>query len=104
MSAVNFSEVVGKIAVSDVNLANQIYLHIRDLGIEVVPFDLNQASLVGILRIDTKDLGLSLGDRACLALTFLRMGRAVTADRQWEKVGEILYHPGAVPVGVEVIR
>jgi PIN domain nuclease of toxin-antitoxin system len=35
------------------------------------------------LRESTRSLGLSLGDRACLALAKLKALPAVTADRPW---------------------
>lgn len=65
-----------------------------DIGIEIVPFDLEQAELVGDLRQKTRVQGLSLGDRACLALAKQIGGRAVTADRAWMSVENL---------GVEVI-
>jgi PIN domain nuclease of toxin-antitoxin system len=35
------------------------------------------------LRPVTKHLGLSLGDRGCLALAILKNATAVTADKSW---------------------
>ncbi len=37
----------------------------------------------GQLRAATKHLGLSLGDRACLALAIQEDATALTADRSW---------------------
>jgi ribonuclease VapC len=52
-------------------------------GIDVVSFDEGLARRAGALRPATKSLGLSLGDRACLALA-QRVGLPVlTADRTW---------------------
>jgi PIN domain nuclease of toxin-antitoxin system len=50
----------------------------------------------GLMRRETRAVGLSLGDRACLALALRRGAVALTADRAWERAGS-----GA---GVEVIR
>ena len=63
---------------------------------QIVPFDAELAYRAGMLRSATRPAGLSLGDRACLALAE-RLGLpALTADRAW----------GALQVGipVDVIR
>ncbi len=38
------------------------------------------------LRKVTKSLGLSLGDRACLALAITKKLTVLTADKAWEKL------------------
>ena len=53
------------------------------LEIEAVEFNSDQALKAAELRVVTKHLGLSLGDRACLALTILNDATAVTADQNW---------------------
>jgi ribonuclease VapC len=55
-------------------------------GIEVVPFDADDARAAGELSLVTRDAGLSLGDRACLALARRLDVPAVTADRAWLNV------------------
>jgi PIN domain nuclease of toxin-antitoxin system len=57
------------------------------LGVEVVPFDLDQAVGAGALRPPTAAAGLSLGDRACLALARTRAAEAVTTDAAWSGLG-----------------
>ncbi len=57
-----------------------------------------QAQLSAALRTTTRAAGLSLGDRACLALACERGLPAVTAERRWPDVAE------AAGVAVEVIR
>jgi PIN domain nuclease of toxin-antitoxin system len=52
-------------------------------GIEVVAFDSDQAQRTGELIVLTRSHGLSLGDRACLALAQSRGIPALTADRAW---------------------
>jgi PIN domain nuclease of toxin-antitoxin system len=69
---------------------------IRALGLEVVPFDAELAQASTALRQGTRPLGLSLGDRACLALAQQRGVPAVTADRAWQRLGG--------PIKVTVIR
>lgn len=54
-----------------------------DMGIGVDDFGPDLATLAGRLRAVTKHKGLSLGDRACLALAIRDSAIAVTADRQW---------------------
>ena len=52
-------------------------------GLEVLPVTAVDARMIARLRPLARSGGLSLGDRACLALA-LRLGYGVlTADRQW---------------------
>lgn len=51
--------------------------------LEIVPFTAEDAALAASLVPATRRLGLSLGDRACLALALARKIPAVTADRSW---------------------
>jgi PIN domain nuclease of toxin-antitoxin system len=53
---------------------------------ESEPFTSEQAKSAGTLASQTRHLGLSLGDRACLALG-LRLGAPVyTTDREWKNL------------------
>lgn len=52
-------------------------------GIEHVAFDTDLARLAASLRNATRQKGLSLGDRACLALAIRENATVVTADRSW---------------------
>jgi ribonuclease VapC len=63
---------------------------------EIVPFDEEQARVAGDLVTQTRPLGLSLGDRACLALGMALKAPVSTADGTWRKV--------KVGVRVHVIR
>src|SRR5271170_7564943 len=53
---------------------------------EVLPFDEEQARIAGDLSIQTRPLGLSLGDRACLALGISLKAPVYTAERAWKKL------------------
>lgn len=53
------------------------------LGMPVAAFDAAMGIMAGQLRALTKSRGLSLGDRACLALAIRENATAVTADRSW---------------------
>ena len=63
---------------------------------DVLPFDEEQAKMAGDLAMQTRPLGLSLGDRACLALGMALKAPVYTADGAWKKV--------KVGVRVRVIR
>src|SRR5580692_3939853 len=63
---------------------------------EVVSFDDEQARIAGDLVIQTRHLGLSLGDRACLALGIALKVPIYTAEKSWKKL--------KVGVRIHVIR
>lgn len=63
---------------------------------EVVSFDEEQARIAGDLVSQTRDIGLSLGDRACLALGIALKLPVYTAEKAWKKL--------RVSVKVHVIR
>jgi ribonuclease VapC len=85
IGAVNFSEAFGKLV--EAGLAEEtIYLLIDSLQLKVIPFDRQQAELAGSLRRTTRAFGLSLGDRACLALARLQGAVALTCDKSWTRL------------------
>lgn len=85
ISAVNLSEVVAKLV--DRGVARERILDIiAQLDVEVVPVDREQAVMAGLLRDQTRSAGLSLGDRACLAVAAATGRIALTTDRAWAKV------------------
>jgi ribonuclease VapC len=53
---------------------------------ELIPFDATLAEIAGTLVLQTKPFGLSLGDRACLALAKTMGVPAYTADRAWAEL------------------
>lgn len=85
ISAVNLSEVVARLADREVP-AEDIRRAVAHLGLRVEPFDADAAYRAGMLRPQTRPLGLSLGDRACLALANALGVAALTADRQWREL------------------
>lgn len=85
VSSVNLAEVFTKLAEKGV-LNQQTIDDFQQLGLEIVYFDFDQAAKVAELRPLTKHLGLSLGDRSCLALAILQNTTAVTADKNWQKL------------------
>ena len=85
LSAVNFAEVWSKIYDLGLRYAPRIDA-VFSLLSRVEPFTESQARVAADLRSVTSHAGLSLGDRACLALA-LEMGAEVyTADRSWSRV------------------
>lgn len=69
---------------------------IATLGCISVPFDERSARSAGMLSSITRPYGLSLGDRACLALAIERKARVYTTDRIWKSI--------PLQIEVEVIR
>jgi ribonuclease VapC len=87
MSTVNLAEVVGHYARNGV-ARERIAEVLSPLPVEHVPTDTALAYDTGLLIAATRSAGLSLGDRACLALA-RRLGvPALTAERRWADVAE----------------
>ena len=85
ISTVNFSEVFARLLDGGLAEPAAEAAMVR-LDLRIVPFDREQARTAARLRRQTRSAGLSLGDRACLALA-LQFGRpAVTADRAWRNL------------------
>jgi PIN domain nuclease of toxin-antitoxin system len=85
LSTVNLAEIITKLV--DKGLPAEVArAAVKVLGAEIVDFDSNQAFLTGELRAATRAAGLSLGDRACLALAAKRNLPAMSADRAWGKL------------------
>lgn len=82
ISSVNFAEAVTKLVDRGASLdsAREV-LAFADY--EVADFDRGQAEATGALIAKTRHRGLSLGDRACLALAQRERVPALTADRLW---------------------
>lgn len=94
VSVFNVAEVVAKL--SDYGMPLVIVEKvIAGLQLEIHDGDLAQALRNGELREVTRQSGLSLGDRACLALANKLGLPAVTADQIWVAVAE--------PANVEII-
>jgi ribonuclease VapC len=83
MSAVNLAEVVSKLQERG-GTDQMIDTTLAEFEFEIIEFDAEQAKLSGKLRNLTRTKGLSLGDRACLALAASRGAIAVTTDKAWK--------------------
>jgi PIN domain nuclease of toxin-antitoxin system len=85
ISFVNLSEVVAKL--SEAGMPKEaIYEVLALLALEQINFEAEQAYMAGMLRLATKHAGLSLGDRACLALAKRLNLPALTTDKAWESL------------------
>jgi ribonuclease VapC len=91
LSAVNFAKLLGIGMPADSALSA-----VAALNLEVIAFDREQAVVAAELREPTRHLGLSLGDRACLALARAKDLPVLTADRLWDRL--------KVGVKIHVIR
>ena len=85
VSSVNVAEVLTK-SIENGHSKDTAIEAFNLLQIKVVDFDFEQAVKAAELRSLTKHLGLSLGDRSCLALAMLHNTTAVTADKEWKKL------------------
>lgn len=83
VGAVNVSEVSAKLAEAGFEKA-EVREAVGALAPTVHPFDEDLAHAAGALRLETKERGLSLGDRACLALAGSLGVAALTTDGLWE--------------------
>lgn len=82
ISAVNLAEVVAKLVEAGMP-GDAVRLALAHLDLVVVPLDEVSAHLAGSLRPATRHRGLSLGDRACLALGATLRCPVLTTDRAW---------------------
>jgi ribonuclease VapC len=95
MSSVNAAEIIGVLVRSGVPREHAA-THVRRSGLRVESFDLAQAEDAGAMTSATAGLGLSLGDRACLALALRDRLEVLTADSAWAKL--------KLPLQVRTIR
>ena len=95
VSAVNWAEVLQKALQQGVDI-DGMQQEFVEVGVTFEPFTPEQAETAARLFTRTRDHGLSLADRACLALA-MEMGLPVmTADRAWAGLG--------LDIEVDVIR
>ena len=85
ISTVNLAEVHGKLVDRGLSSEDAWEAAVSPIR-EAVPFTVEHARLAGDLAAQTRPLGLSLGDRACLALGVALQVPIYTADRSWKKV------------------
>lgn len=86
VSAVNWAEVVQKSLQRKANVTGMREEFSR-IGVVFEPFTPEQAEIAAHLWETTRRYGLSLADRACLALALERKVPVLTADRTWDELG-----------------
>ena len=95
LSSVNLAEVMQK-SVARGLVLDGFTADLEALGVTILPFTSEDAEASGFLWSETHALGLSLGDRACLALARRTGLPALTADRVWAEL--------KIGVEVQIIR
>lgn len=93
MSTVNLSETLGFYVRNGASLEDSVR-HLAELPMVWLPFSSEQAAIAAGLLPLTRPYGLSLGDRACIALAIEKNMPIYTADRVW----------GELPLPVPVIQ
>ena len=100
ISSVNWAETLSKLAERgqdpDTVAAELIKQGLLNSALLICPVDELQARFIAKLRVPTQPQGLSLGDRACLALALNLNLPALTCDRIWASLN--------IGVPVTVIR
>jgi len=92
ISTVNLCEVIEKLCTGGLEAA-EADAAVATLNLAIIGFSAAHARMAAHLRGPTRRAGLSLGDRACLALGHELGLPVATADRAW----------ASVDVGVEIV-
>ena len=95
IGATNFAEVASKLRERGLSV-NEVEDVLGGLRLDIRPLTPAQAYAIGHLRPATRSLGLSLGDRACLALAAELGIPALTADQVWAEL--------KIGVSIELVR
>lgn len=96
MSSVNWSEVAQKSLSRGVAIEG-LREDLEAIGLSILPFEADDAEAAAALWTKTKNHGLSLADRACLALAGKLSVEALTTDKVWKE-------PDIADIEVRVIR
>ena len=94
-STVNLAEVQGKLVSRGIRPDEAWEAALSPIR-EAAVFTGEQAKIAGGLIAQTRALGLSLGDRACLALAIALKAPVYTADREWKKL--------KLGIGIHLVR
>jgi PIN domain nuclease of toxin-antitoxin system len=94
-SAVNLAEVQAKLVDHGMDASEAWEAALSSVN-KAVDFTVAHAEITGNLVSQTRSLGLSLGDRACLALGISLGAPIYTADKSWKNL--------KLPIKVHVIR
>jgi ribonuclease VapC len=87
ISAVNLAEVLSREVELGADPAEAMYtIDVLGHALKVIPCDEEDAVRIARLRPETRKWGLSLADRACLALAQRLDLPVLTADHDWERI------------------
>ncbi len=82
VSTLNWAEVLQKSLHRQAEI-DGMQQEFMDIGLVFEPFSASQAEIAARIWVETRQLGLSLADRACLALALELEAEVLTADRTW---------------------
>ncbi len=85
VSSVNFSEVITVLARKGLG-QERVIKSLKETFLHIEDFDTEQAIIAAKLDEVTRAHGLSLGDRACLALAKSKNLSVLTADKVWREL------------------
>jgi PIN domain nuclease of toxin-antitoxin system len=85
ITSVNWAEVLQKSLSAGVE-AKGLRQELQALGLAVEPFSAGDADTAALLWPQTRNLGLSLADRACLSLALRLNLPVLTCDRSWAEL------------------
>jgi ribonuclease VapC len=97
LGVANLAEVLAKLTDCGVEVGHGLAA-LAALELDIRPMTASQASLSAEMRAATRAAGLSLADRACLALAKEMRVPVLTADRLWTTVA------AAIGVQIQLIR
>lgn len=86
ISSVNWAEVIQKSLAAGVVVEGMLD-DLQVLGLVIEPFTPEDGLITGKLWQQTRQYGLSLGDRACLSLGLRLNVPVLTSDRVWTNLG-----------------
>ncbi len=95
ISSVNWAEVVQKSISANVDVKG-LREDLEALGLRILPFNAEEAEIAAQLWQQSRHVGLSLGDRACLSVGMRLEAPVLTADRIWTALN--------LPITVHCIR
>ncbi|MBM5818183.1 MAG: type II toxin-antitoxin system VapC family toxin [Cyanobacteria bacterium K_Offshore_surface_m2_239] len=95
ITSVNWAEVLQKSLSAGVE-AKGLRQELQSLGLAVEPFSAGDADTAALLWPQTRNLGLSLADRACLSLALRLNLPVLTCDCLWAELN--------LPLRIELLR
>ncbi len=95
VSTVNWSEVLQKSLRRKVDTRGMLQ-EFTDIGVTFEPFTAQQAEIAAQLWEASRQYGLSIADRACLALAVDKGLPVLTADRAWQTL--------SLSIEIQVVR